>query len=137
MEKKALFEDTTKYCAWCKRPLPKECESELCGFCIELDLFRRVKEYVRENEVNEYDVSLAFHIPLRKVKTWIREGRLEYREDMKKLEHVFCVRCGKPIQSGMLCAECNRFANGIKGGFEAHKEPAPEAIRFYDKQKKK
>ena len=52
-----------KYCEECKRPLPLTYKENLCPSCIEQKLFREVKEYIRENDVNEYDVAQHFHIP--------------------------------------------------------------------------
>ena len=43
-----------KYCEECKRPLPLTYKENLCPSCIEQKLFREVKEYIRENDVNEY-----------------------------------------------------------------------------------
>ena len=70
-----------KYCEECKRPLPLTYKENLCPSCIEQKLFREVKEYIRENDVNEYDVAQHFHIPHMQVKKWIREGRIEYKDD--------------------------------------------------------
>ena len=36
--------------------------------------FRNVRDYIRANTVNEYEVAEHFHIPLRQIKEWIREG---------------------------------------------------------------
>ena len=74
-----------KYCEECKRPLPLTYKENLCPSCIEQKLFREVKEYIRENDVNEYDVAQHFHIP-----------------------HMHCTRCGAPIAFGTLCAKCMR-----------------------------
>ena len=49
-----------KYCEECKRPLPLTYKENLCPSCIEQKLFREVKEYIRENDVNEYDVAEHF-----------------------------------------------------------------------------
>ena len=73
--------DKYKYCEFCGCPLPKSYEGNLCPNCQEAQLFRNVKEYIRSNVVNEYEVADHFHIPLRQIKEWIRDGRIEYRKD--------------------------------------------------------
>ena len=88
-----------KYCEECKRPLPLTYKENLCPSCIEQKLFREVKEYIRENDVNEYDVAQHFHIPHMQVKKWIREGRIEYKDDHLNTITMHCTRCGAPISS--------------------------------------
>ena len=97
-----------KYCEECKRPLPLTYKENLCPSCIEQKLFREVKEYIRENDVNEYDVAQHFHIPHMQVKKWIREGRIEYKDDHLNTITMHCTRCGAPISFGTLCAKCMR-----------------------------
>ena len=97
-----------KYCEECKRPLPLTYKENLCPSCIEQKLFREVKEYIRENDVNEYDVAQHFHIPHIQVKKWIREGRIEYKDDHLNTITMHCTRCGAPISFGTLCAKCMR-----------------------------
>ena len=79
---------------------------------------------------------LPFGIPLRRVKKWIREGRLEYKEAAGKMENLHCMRCGKPITFGSLCPECSR-AQTVGSGYEIKKKDtdASEQIRFYNKNK--
>ena len=133
MEIRKLFEDQTRYCSWCNCPIPADSESEYCKPCQENALFREVKYYVWENEVNEFQLAEIFDIPLRRVKQWIREGRLEYREKELTIKNLHCERCGKEIQFGTYCTECNRVMNGVKGGFEAIKpKDSNEKIRFYN-----
>ena len=72
--------DKYKYCEFCGRTLPKHYEGTLCPTCQEAQLFRNVRDYIRANTVNEYEVAEHFHIPLRQIKEWIREGRIEYHE---------------------------------------------------------
>lgn len=97
-------------CKQCKRILPKNCSGDICPTCVEINLFSEVREYIRNNDVNEFDVVEKFHIPRSKVKGWIKEGRIEYKEGTgtAKLRDCYCVDCGKPIFSGRLCADCLR-----------------------------
>lgn len=99
--------------------------------------FREIREYVREHDVNEFQLAEVFGIPLRQVKHWIREGRLEYKEIVNTVTSLHCQRCGKSIQFGNFCPECNRAEYGVKGGFDALREKdADEQIRFYNKNRK-
>ena len=60
--------DKYKYCEFCGRTLPKHYEGTLCPTCQEAQLFRNVRDYIRANTVNEYEVAEHFHIPLRQIK---------------------------------------------------------------------
>ena len=102
--------DAPRECKDCRRPLPKDYTGDICPRCKERDLFSRVKEYIRANDVTEYMVAEEFKIPLSKVKHWIREGRIEYKElaSKPKIEAMHCVKCGTPIQFGSICSQCHR-----------------------------
>ena len=115
-QNKQLFENVNQ-CKSCKRPLPKKYEQDLCPRCQEIQLFHDVKEYIRSNDVNEYEVADHFHIPLRQVKAWIREGRIEYKEifAQNSIEGIHCQRCGAPVSFGALCPKCLKLYNGNKG----------------------
>ena len=76
-----LFQEN-KFCAWCHCPIPIDSETEFCKNCEASMQFREIREYVREHDVNEFQLAETFGIPLRQVKQWIREGRLEYKEIM-------------------------------------------------------
>lgn len=136
MQARHLFGNENKYCEWCNRPLPKGYEGTLCAGCQENAFFREIRDYVRKHDVNEFELAEAFGIPLRRVKKWIREGRLEYKETAGKMENLHCVRCGKPITFGSLCPECSR-AQTVGSGYEIKKKDtdASEQIRFYNKNK--
>lgn len=108
MQKEKMLFDNLKVCTRCKRPLASTYEEELCPSCINQALFEDVKDFIRKNDVNEMDVAEHFHIPIAIIKDWIKEGRIEYKDENlnKKLVNVFCQKCGKPIQFGTLCPEC-------------------------------
>lgn len=107
---KHLLFDTAKECRDCRRALPKDYPEDICPRCKERELFSRVKEYIRSNDVTEYMVADEFKIPLSKIKGWIREGRIEYKEltHKPKIEAMHCTKCGAPIQFGSLCSQCQR-----------------------------
>ena len=67
-----------KYCEHCGQAIPRCSEFACCTECQNSILFRAVKDYIRENNVNEFEVAEHFGIPLRLVKQWMRELRIEY-----------------------------------------------------------
>lgn len=72
-----------------------------------------MRDYIRANTVNEYEVAEHFHIPLRQIKEWIREGRIEYREvdTASTISGMHCQRCGAPVSFGTLCPNCLKLMN--------------------------
>lgn len=67
-----------KYCEHCGQAIPRSAEFACCANCQETILFHQVKDYIRENNVNEFQVAEHFGIPLRIVKHWMKERRIEY-----------------------------------------------------------
>lgn len=106
-QRQALF-GNYKYCEECRKPLPLTYKSNVCPSCTEHRLFREVKEYIRANDVTEYDVAEHFNIPHYRVKQWIREGRIEYKDNHLNTISMHCTKCGEPISFGTLCAKCLR-----------------------------
>lgn len=102
-----------KTCEFCGRELPENYKENLCPNCIEHKLFQDVKEYIRANDVNEFDVATHFHIPLSRVKQWIREGRIEYKENSIQpvIKNLHCQKCGAPINFGVYCTKCLKKMN--------------------------
>ena len=105
MQQKHLFENYT-YCQACKRPLPLAYKEDFCPICKEQNLFQRVKEYIRANDVNEYQVAAEFDLPVSKIKEWIREGRIEYKKTPERQITMHCQACGAPLAFGTLCQKC-------------------------------
>lgn len=107
----STFKDQ-KLCSDCRRALPQSYTDDICPACKERALFSEVKDYIRANDVNEFDVANHFSIPLHKVKGWIREGRIEYKElSSPTIESMHCQKCGTPIRFGTLCPKCQRKSN--------------------------
>ncbi len=99
-----------KECLQCKRYLPDDYEDELCPRCQDINLFAEVRDYIRANDVREMDVAKHFNIPLNKVRSWIREGRIVYKtSDGKTISGVYCHVCGKKIEFGNICADCRKM----------------------------
>ena len=105
MQQRHLFENYS-YCKACKRPLPLSYKDDYCPVCKEQNLFHRVKDFIRENEVNEYQVAAEFNLPVSKVKEWIREGRIEYKKTPERQITMHCQACGAPLTFGTLCQKC-------------------------------
>lgn len=129
-EKRALFGDYY-YCASCSRLLPKDYEFEKCPLCIENDLFRQVRDYIRANDVTEYDVAAEFDLPISRVKTWIRQGRIQYKEDKnKKIIGHHCARCGELIAQGEFCVHCRTILKRQKGSLVYDPKQLDEKLRY-------
>ena len=105
------MEQNIKECANCHKVLPADYAYNICPKCKEDELFSRVKDYIRFHDVNEYMVANEFQIPLRKVRGWIKEGRIEYVDKDTRIVGTKCQRCGKPVTFGMLCPDCMRLLN--------------------------
>lgn len=137
MDKQANLFSDLKQCEICGRPLPKTLEDNLCTHCKETQLFQDVKDYIRAYDVNEYMVAEQFKIPLKKVKGWIKEGRIEYKdqEAQKTIEGLHCQKCGVQISFGTLCTKCMKFQNGAKGYENRILTPGSNnnKMRFLDK----
>ncbi len=129
----SLFGDEVGGCKECHCNLPKNYTEEIFPNCKERLLFSKVKEYIRENDVTEYDVVKEFGIPLMKVKGWIREGRIEYKElHNPTLKNLNCQECGKSITFGSLCTDCLRKAN-VSGSASYSFEDVEQKFRFLQK----
>lgn len=133
MQKEKMLFDNLYICKRCKRQLPPTYEEELCPTCINQALFEDVKDYIRANDVNEMNVADHFHIPVSTVKAWIREGRIEYKDENlnKKLVSTFCKVCGKPIQFGTLCVDCAHKSGMSVTSVDAAKKDSSK-MRFLD-----
>lgn len=66
-------------CTKCHRRIPASSSNDMCSECLKKELFPAVKEYIRQNDVNEIEVSDHFGIDRQLVREWIREGRLEHK----------------------------------------------------------
>lgn len=127
MEQVGLFKNT-KYCSFCHRSLPRDYEKDLCPGCEENELFSRVKDFIRSKDVTEYEVAEEFQIPLRKVKNWIKEGRIEYKEIKSTIKALKCISCGEPIQFGSYCQKCYKLKTTPKATLKQQLED--ERMRF-------
>jgi RNA polymerase subunit RPABC4/transcription elongation factor Spt4 len=111
-----LFENY-KVCSHCGRRLPDDYEEEFCPRCKDIMLLHDVKDFIREHDVNEYQVAEHFHIPVRMVKGWIREGHIEYRTNRAATFTIHCQHCGAPVTFGSVCPKCLKLLNGTGKGY--------------------
>ncbi|HHV59487.1 MAG TPA: MerR family transcriptional regulator [Clostridiaceae bacterium] len=82
----------------------------ICNDCRKQDEedFKRVKEYLYDNPgASMSQVASDLGISVKKIKNFLREGRLEIVGDGANM-FLECERCGKSIKSGLYCEECER-----------------------------
>lgn len=96
-------------CQQCGRTLNPEYPDNICPICKEINLFNEVKEYIRDNDVNEIDIAEHFDIPNRKIREWIRDGRIQYKSASNAITALHCQICGKPLEFGTLCSACQHM----------------------------
>jgi len=125
-----------KYCEFCMSPIPRAQEIPYCPACQEKIIFHNVKEYIRANDVNEFQVADHFNIPLRMVKNWIKEGRIEYKElapgQRTINSNMRCMKCGMPITFGTICTKCLRSLDKNIHGYDMQKVHEDDRMRFLD-----
>ncbi|MEG0806004.1 MAG: hypothetical protein RR364_05375 [Lachnospiraceae bacterium] len=139
MEKQMALFDNYKYCASCRRLLAPTYEFDICPSCMEQELFKEVREYIRKNDVTEFDVAEHFQLPIRRVRTWIREGKIEYQNNSsKQVMGAHCARCGELVKSGELCQKCIALLKRPKAtiGFSQDIIDAGK-MHFLDQEKEK
>lgn len=126
-----------KYCKVCGRMLPSMSVKDCCPVCEENKLFDQVRDFIRTHDVTEVQVAEYFGIPQKKVKNWIKEGRIEYKEDgnNKGLVSIHCARCGAPVTFGTLCSKCLKLMNSSKYEY-AGDTIEDQKMRFLDQDGK-
>ena len=123
-----------KYCTFCGKPIPRSADFVCCPDCQELILFSAVRDYIRANDVNEFQVAEHFDIPLRMVKLWIKEGRIEYKTagDGRYINSIRCSRCGAPATFGTVCAACLKLLNNTVRGYGKQVASEDDKMRYLD-----
>ena len=109
-----------KTCEYCNTLLPKNSTGTLCNNCLEHVLFLEVKDFIRAHDVNEFQVAEYFGLPLRVVKSWIKEGRIQYKEDAlgnRIMANSYCTVCGAPVTFGTRCSKCQKISTKNMQGF--------------------
>lgn len=124
-----------RYCQYCGAPISRNSEEDFCDRCRERVLFHEVKDFIRANDVNEFQVAAHFGIPLRIVKGWIKEGRIEYKETPNGQRtinnHLSCERCGSPVTFGTLCPKCLKLLNKNMHGYDLQKPQKDDDRMFF------
>lgn len=101
-----------RVCKNCGRRILREGEGRkggLCPMCAEQELFCDVRDYIRANDVKDYEVAEKFGLPLAKVKEWIKQGRIQYKNDPTMKNIImgnYCQICGSPTNFGTICPKC-------------------------------
>jgi flagellar operon protein (TIGR03826 family) len=108
----------------------------ICQICKELDEidFKNVKEYLYKNPgATLSEVSTVLEISVEKIKTYLKEGRLEIigTESNMVLE---CESCGKAIRTGRLCDRCSA---GLSRDFKSTASQLSSSISATDAANKK
>lgn len=89
----------------------------ICIDCKNADeeVFKKVKEYLYDNPgATLSQVSIECDVSVEKIKMFLKEGRLEITDGANII--LECERCGKPINTGRFCKECqNQVTNDIAG----------------------
>ena len=98
---------------------------EVCSRCIGDDEedFKKVKDYLYDHPGSTVTmVSEATGVTERQILRYLKESRIEIREDHNCLLH--CERCDKSIRSGRFCDDC---AAELKREFSSVAKPQKEA----------
>ena len=129
-------------CKRCGRRILDGSTTGLCPICTDQQLFVQVRDYIRENEVNESDVAEHFGIPQSKVRDWIHEGRITYKAGSGMvIMNNYCEVCGRPIEFGSVCMPCKREINNRQKKGVAINPPGgqitgDQRMHFLDNNKK-
>ncbi len=75
-----FFEVDGPTCRICGKKLGKMTKGDLCRRCEEEETFKKIRDYIRDNDVTEREVAQAFNIPRETLREWIKSGRIEYRK---------------------------------------------------------
>lgn len=100
------------------RPVCPSCRKK------EEEEFKKVKEYLYEYPgASVVQISNDLEISVRKIKAYLREGRLEIIGDEGNLL-LECEKCGKSIKTGRFCEDCsNEFVKDIRSVTSDMKKP--------------
>jgi len=99
------------------------------------ELFKKVKEYLYEHPGDSVQkVSEETGVDIKKIMRYLREGRLEIREDGPNLL-LGCERCGKPIRSGRFCPQCINEMQKEFSKAVAPKENDRKGIKKLDRER--
>lgn len=119
-------------CKRCGRALLEHYTNEYCIECQTQLLFDDVRDYIRSHDVNEYDVAKHFDIRVEIVHHWIKEGRIEYKEQKSQtIATVFCQRCGEKVSFGTLSPKCLKELKEQRKGYAVAKKKNEDENRMH------
>lgn len=108
-----------KNCARCGKMFSYMTGAPLCLSCKNQDEeeYKKVKEFLYDNPgATMPEVSEAVDVTVSKIKRFLKEGRLEIKENANFF--LECERCSVPIKSGQYCENCSHIlANEMKSAF--------------------
>lgn len=130
--KDTMLFNNYKHCKFCGKTLPVSFKGDYCPGCVEHELFQNVKQFIRENNINEHQVALYFDIPVAQVKQWIKEGRIEYKETGEQIiSSIRCQNCGVSVQFGTLCTKClHSVGKNLQGVYNSNFITEEARMRF-------
>ncbi|HHW49621.1 MAG TPA: MerR family transcriptional regulator [Clostridiaceae bacterium] len=83
----------------------------ICPSCRqqEEEIFKKIKDYLYENPgASVTEVSRELDVSIELIKRFLREGRLEIVGEEGKNLLLECENCGRAINSGRYCKDCER-----------------------------
>lgn len=96
-----------KNCKKCNRIFADD-NFDLCPVCRNKDLeeFKMIKDYLYDHPGADIQtVSEETGVDTKKILKFLREGKLEIRDDSPNLL-LGCEKCGAPINTGRFCKKC-------------------------------
>ena len=70
-----------RVCKTCGKRIPMSNTRDICNDCLKVKIFPQIRDFVRENDVSAFELAEMFDIDLEIVEDWLREGRLEYKNN--------------------------------------------------------
>lgn len=143
--------DELKSCKICGKVLQSSENTSVCPDCVSQyeNEYEIIREYLYQHpHASIYEVATNLDITINKIKSFLRDGRLEIVE--KDNQFLTCQTCSKPIHSGWYCEDCLRqskldqklsYNSSSAGGNDnVNNKPAPSAaetkINFLSKNKR-
>ena len=120
-------------CLYCNKIISYTRGARLCKEC-DQKLFKKIKEYLRNNKpTNMYVIHEATDIPVKIIKEFIKDSRLEQMRDGIKT----CIGCGDIIvDDSKYCPKCMEKAKILKqlnNSFENKNDEIKPKMHFINK----
>lgn len=120
-------------CLYCNKRISYTRGARLCKEC-DQKLFKKIKEYLKNNKpTNMYVIHEATGIPVKIIKEFIKDSRLEQMQDGIKT----CIGCGDIIvDDSKYCPKCMEKAKILKqlnNSFENKNDEIKPKMHFINK----